>query len=462
MRPGPPPDFVRDRNGNVVNGLLIQISKNRRGKEYERYYSRWYDGEKWRRKYHGDSNDKPTAILKYRQWQAQQEGDTVAIIKRRLDSTDFDGSVEAVVKRRREFEFTIDEEGDVELEELISSDSFWDAVRDQILTNPQLAAQKTGIEQLAYLHRLTPPPPSKSLEEIIAVYLNDKKQSLSPKEWNNSRTWWDEFCEITGAKFVADLDLEAFRNYRKVIGQVQLSKGRSPVWVRSRFGKVKTVINHALSGEITLSPEDRSILELRTLLKQPSKPTPNPIDIERKEYRAILKQADDWQAALLLVALNCAYYPSDCRRLTWSMIDFRRGTIRFDRTKAIGRARGSVPRVAVLWKRTIAALRKIRNGHDHVFLSTVGRPVHIETIRRHWMTLCDQAKIKRRLTFANLRDSALTVAAESTSPVVPMQQYHILAGHVAKGVDDNYIRRNPRILEVACRAIEQYYFGRGS
>ena len=76
--------------------------------------------------------------------------------------------------------------------------------------------------------------------------------------------------------------------------------------------------------------------------------------------------------------------------------------------------------------------------------------------------LCEQAEIKRKLTFANLRDSALTVAAESTSPVVPPQQYHILAGHVAKGVDDSYIRRNPRIVELACQAIERFYFGRAS
>jgi len=163
---------------------------------------------------------------------------------------------------------------------------------------------------------------------------------------------------------------------------------------------------------------------------------------------------------LLLVALNCAYYPVDCSRLQWSMIDFKKGTIRFNRTKAVGRAKGAVPRVAVLWKRTIMALKKIQKTHDHVFVSTFGRPVHNDTIRRNWIELCRKAKIGRKLTFANLRDSALTVAAGSKSPVVPSQQYHILAGHVAKGVDDNYIRRHPRIVELACQAVERFYFGR--
>jgi len=445
MRRGPQPDFVRDRNGNVVNGLRIQKAKKQSGQEFERYFSVWQDGQKERRRYHGNSDDRPTAILRFRQWEAQQEGDTVAVRRRRLRQSEVDGGLEAALKHR-EIEVTIDEDGDIEVEELLASDAFWDTVRDLILSNPKLAAQRTGIEQLAYLHRLEPPPPSKPLEDIISLYLNDKKGDLTSKEWKNSRTWWDEFCEITGAKFVVDLDREAFRHYRSVIKQRQSSRKRSPAWIRSRFGKIKTV--------------NRSILELRSLLKQPSKPSPNPVDITREEFRAILKQADDWQSALLLVALNCAYYPIDCRRLTWSMIDFKRATIRFDRTKATGRARGAVPRVAVLWKRTITALKKLQNGREHVFVSTYGRPVHIETIRRHWQTLCKQADIQRNLTFANLRDSALTVAAESTSPVVPTQQYHVLAGHVAKGVDDNYIRRNPRIVEVACRAIERYYFGR--
>ncbi len=38
------------------------------------------------------------------------------------------------------------------------------------------------------------------------------------------------------------------------------------------------------------------------------------------------------------------------------------------------------------------------------------------------------------------------------------KHYQILAGHVANGVDGNYIRRNPRIVELACRAIERLYF----
>lgn len=42
---------------------------------------------------------------------------------------------------------------------------------------------------------------------------------------------------------------------------------------------------------------------------------------------------------------------------------------------------------------------------------------------------------------------------------MPYQQYQVLSGHAFKGVDDNYIRRNSQLVELACEAIERYYFG---
>lgn len=455
MPKGPPTSFVRGASGKVINGLRIQKARNRDDRTVDRFYALYGDGK---RKYFGNSENKRSAILRYCQWEARQERDTVSFPGKKLKLSEIDGGLEAALKDR-EFEIAIDAEGDFEVGQLIPSDVFWEVVRDQILTNPRLAAQKTGIEQLAYLHRLQPPPPSKALEDIVTLYLDDKKTELTPAEWNNSRTWWDEFSEITGAETVAQLDRPLFRKYRIEILDRMMSRGRSNSWARSRFGKVKTIISHALD-EADFSQEDRAVLELRSRLKQPSKPAPNPVDITSAELRKILSKADDWEAALILTALNCAYYPIDCQRLQWSMINFTKGTIRFNRTKATGRAKGPVPRVAVLWQRTIRAMKKLDRDHDHVFVSTYGRPVHVETVRRHWIALCERAKITRGITFANLRDSALTAAAESTDPVVPIQQYHVLAGHVAKGVDDSYITRHSRFVETACRAIENAYFSR--
>ncbi|HRW53939.1 MAG TPA: hypothetical protein P5081_13775, partial [Phycisphaerae bacterium] len=133
MRRGPQPKFVRDRHGNVVNGLRIQKKKTRSGRDIERYYSLWSDGPEKKKKYHGNSDDRPAAILRFRQWEAQQDGDTVAIRRRRLRQSEVDGGLEEAL-RRREIEVTIDKDGDFEIEELIGSDAYWESVRDQILS----------------------------------------------------------------------------------------------------------------------------------------------------------------------------------------------------------------------------------------------------------------------------------------------------------------------------------------
>ncbi len=48
MKKGPPPDFVRDRNGNVTNRLRKQKAKTKKGRKIVRYLAALSDG---RRKY---------------------------------------------------------------------------------------------------------------------------------------------------------------------------------------------------------------------------------------------------------------------------------------------------------------------------------------------------------------------------------------------------------------------------
>lgn len=450
MPKGPPAQFARDHRGNVVNGLRVQRARDAHGNLLERFYSLTKDGS---RKYFGNSANRQEAIRQFRKWQAQEGRETITIGKEIADLEEFVRSV----PEGEEFTITVLADGTVTDESDVAADAFWDKVTEQIRENPKRAAQKTGIEELAYLRQLKPPAPSATLESLLTLYTEDKSPSISREELRNSKTWWNEFIALTGASRIEDLSRAKFRAYRNQILAEVKSRELSNAWARSRFGKIKTIINNALS-ELDLSKEDRAVLELRSLLKQPPKPSPSPIDITPSELRRILSKASDWETAIILLALNCAYYPIDCQRLRWDMIDEKRGTIRFDRDKAIGRAKSSVPRVAVLWRRTLMAIKKLPRDGAHVFLSEYKRPVHIETIRRHWIQLRKAAKIKRPLTFANLRDSALTAAAESTDPVVPVQQYHVLAGHVAKGVDDAYITRNPRYVETACRAIEKKYF----
>lgn len=301
---------------------------------------------------------------------------------------------------------------------------------------------------LANAENLKPPPSSKQLATFAATYLDDK--SLSRDESTSTRTWWDEFLSITKAKTVTDLNRDSFKRYRKTIKDRQ--GDHSNAWVRSRFGKIKTIINHALV-EIELTEREKLILSDVALLKKPSKPTPKPCDSSPKKMKAILSKADKWDSALILLALNAAYTNIDCAALRWDMVDFENGTIRFDRGKSVHLTTQSLPRICSLWGRTIKALRALKNGHTNVFVSSRGEPPHRNTITRRFDRCCTQAGVENR-TFKHLRKSAMTAA--SNDPKVPDRQIELLAGH-SSGIKEHYVVR--KNVQLACEAIERYYFG---
>ncbi|MCK4625875.1 MAG: tyrosine-type recombinase/integrase [Phycisphaerae bacterium] len=331
-------------------------------------------------------------------------------------------------------------------------------IRDLIATDPKQAAVYLDYPPLARLANVRDLEPSDSLTvaALGRAYLDATQGQLTAKEWANSKTWWDEFTSITGAKTVADLDRPAFCRYRDTIKAEQKKPKRSNVWTRSRYGKIKTMINYAVNeSELQISAADLRCLENRSVLKQPKKPKPRPIDIHPDHIQAILKVADKWDTAAILLGLNAAYGPVDCQRLTWDMVDFKNNLIRFDREKSEHLTDEDLPRICALWDRTIRALEAIKNGHSHVFVSVQGQPAHVDTINDHFTTCRDKAKIKAGFTFKHLRKSALTAASNSDDPVVPDRQVNLLAGHSA-GIKEHYVVR--KNVTLACKAIERYYF----
>lgn len=327
-------------------------------------------------------------------------------------------------------------------------------IRDLIATDPKAASVYLDYAPLARLANVRDLEPADSLTvaALGRAYLDGRRDELTAKEWKNSETWWTEFATMTGAKTVADLDRPAFCRYRDRIKAAKLN--RSNVWTRSRYGKIKTMINYAVDeSALEISAADLRCLENRSVLKQPKKPKPRPIDIQPNQLAAILKVADKWETASILLSLNAAYGPSDCQRLTWDMVDWKNKTIRFDREKSEHLSDAPLPRICALWDRTIKALRAIKNGHSNVFVSVQGQPAHVSTINDRFTTCRDKAKIKAAFTFKHLRKSALTAA--SNDPSVPDRQIDLIAGHSA-GIKEHYVVK--KNVGLACEAIERYYF----
>lgn len=393
--------------------------------------------------------DESTAIHRFKSWQAQQGKKPKPKVPVKMSSS-IDALDELVYGKVPEWTWS---PGEFSTDLEVLKSAWRREVRDLIYSDPKKAAVELDCEPvalLAHVENLKPPPPSKTLDELCTTYLEDK--TLSPKEAANSRTWWNEFREITKAKTVTDLQRDSFKAYRKTI---RSRKGnRSSIWVRSRFGKIKTIINHAVV-EVDLTDSEKAILQHVALLKPPAKPKPKPVDISRKEMKAILANADNWDTALILLGLNAAYLPIDCQRLEWSMIDWRAKFIRFDRSKPEHLTEQALPRICALWTRTARAIRAIKNNHDCVFISDQGKPARIDTINDHFVQCCKRARIERKLTFKHLRKSALTAA--SNDPRVPDRQIDLLAGH-SSGIKEHYVVKKNVLF--ACEAIERHYFGK--
>ena len=66
------------------------------------------------------------------------------------------------------------------------------------------------------------------------------------------------------------------------------------------------------------------------------------------------------------------------------------------------------------------------------------------------------AGVSDAVKFNHIRDGSYTTACSTRGVEFPTVQ--VLAGH-RQGMSDHYVKRNPFMVEHACQAVEQAYFG---
>jgi len=106
--------------------------------------------------------------------------------------------------------------------------------------------------------------------------------------------------------------------------------------------------------------------------------------LDGKEVDRLLDRAQPAFKAMILLGVNCGLGPADIGRLRWNMIDLTTGRLQYPRPKT------GVLRVGYLWKKTRAALYRVRelkhnreallkNGDESlVFLTRKSRPYYRE------------------------------------------------------------------------------------
>ncbi len=461
---GPKTAFVRDHENKHVNGLRIQKTKDASGNPFERYYAVVEENAKSTRKLFGSSKDKPAAIEAYRRWLLKRNRETVSIGSR-LDD------VERYIKDeidagKDDIELTVDLDGETYNDSEVPASAFWDLVAKYIRESPKLVAQKTGIEQIGYLDKVAAPKPSPKLDTLGDEYLNRAK--IMDSEAKNAKKWWKEFCKIVDAKTVKELDYHQFRKYSDQIKADQLEpskhtkKPKKNSYVISRIAAVQKILNHAGEYRLIDANEWKRIEdEWREPLVKPSQDAAPPKALKSDEFVKLYDAAETIRdRCILLLGLNCAYYPIDLTRLLWKHIRFDIGALDFRRMKVDrkGRVKG-VFRVAALWNKTTEQLDALQKEYElngieidddsHVFLLT-GKNTFTEIFK----AIKKRTTIRQSLTLCNLRDSVATRGAV----LGWTQQYKMIIGHQIDSVSDNkYVEREVENVRPLCNAVAEYY-----
>jgi integrase len=152
--------------------------------------------------------------------------------------------------------------------------------------------------------------------------------------------------------------------------------------------------------------------------------------------------------------LNCAFYPSEAADVQKSHIDLDAKVLVMDRSKT------GVARIAVLWDRTVEAVREhLRaepNASPYLFVSESGSSYDANHVGRNFRRRRAKAQLPDTVTFDMIRDGAYTAAVKGGASI---DQARMLAGQRVSGVTDYYLKRDPRMVADACAAIEKHYFG---
>ncbi len=461
---GRPPKYVPDADGKPIVGL-----------SYNKHLDKFYATHSSPRVYFG--SNPLEAISRFRRWEARQKGRSLDQIESSLripldnvyqiisllenQPEELRRSPEAIILGIDELDYetgwtTYDRRDDTLSTESVSLPVLRERIRKALLTNLHGFGEWVGLR----LDIVDKPSPSLTLEQLGKLYLEGK--SVTPDWRRKAKLFWTEFCDaVAPATTVAGVTVEAIRSYRDKIRNKHKAEEVSAVYVKHRFRSIVTILRFAekeghSSPELTQFLHNCRMLTLGTSGNGKGK-APHPISPE--DFHKLLKAARNNTAmtSALHLGLNCGMYPSELLALDKADLNLAKGTL------VTARPKTGMVRVGVLWPATRKAVQAhlkatAQNQTDALFVTDwgkgKGRRTHIKTICRWFRELRNKAGVDVSVKFEDLRDGAQTAAIEHGADPMHVK---ILLGH-SVGIDDAYLKRNPRMVEDACQAIERTYF----
>ena len=496
---GRPAKYAHDHTGKPVVGLSFDKANNS-------YFNTHWKTENINRQNFG--NDKSEAIARFRIWQSEKQGQTTKLDAQphqvQIETTVTRKHSEAYLKWRDEYIKTFSEEQKKELNEAVwqgrfpalsdkvefGTDAesaeffqkkgydvqqqltllegiFWQNARELILSDIHKARKLLNLPIV--LDGKVISEKSVTLQELGELYFEKRRKPMSIVYKKDGLRFWKEFCQCVAVPRVGDVSLELIDRYEDYLYASVKKHAWSSATLNNRIAMIKTVFANAMKR--VTSPSDiehlRIVLQYCTRLTRAEKAKVNPNPISKENFIRMLNSTEDkTYKAILLLSLNCGMRESDIIEIK---ITPRKGQPHADinlheKILAMPRPKTGIIRVAVLWDRTVAAIREMlqerRVDSEYLFLNSADRKMKATNINKWWARQRKIAKIDKSVKFEHIRDATQTIPLDDDPK--SLVETNLIMGHSVKGMANNYLERRPRMVRRACATIENYFFASNS
>ena len=313
--------------------------------------------------------------------------------------------------------------------------------------------------ELLKLHKLRPSQDSMTLTDLGELY--HAKNAMKDKTRRDSRKYWAEFVEFLDVNLVSEITPRHIEHYHdEIMNRYQKGNGKSRSYVFNRYGAIKAVFNFSIKR----GKQSEHIAEVQTFVKMLVTPKETVkqkkaaketiLPIKREHFHSLLEISESKWRAILLISLNCAFYPEDVCNIEQTDIDLRAQTLQEFRCKT------GKDRAAWLWPETVKAIRAYLkdepHADPHLFITQYGAGYKVNSLTDVYRDyLRPEAGIPESVQFRHLRDGFATHSGND------LKATRIVMGLSLGGELDKYVKRTAAAAKPACMAIHRYYFGGG-
>jgi hypothetical protein len=187
----------------------------------------------------------------------------------------------------------------------VDPSQFWARVRQEIIRNPKLVAEMTGIEEIAYLANVKPPEKLPTFEELENLWTTHARCIQHQKR--KVMRGWEDFKKTTGITTLTDITPEIVVSFQDNVH----GRGWTGKQQQHLFAGIRRVLSFAKGRAVAVKAISEALTYISILTPSESATALDPKPISTAEFANLLKVATGQNRAMILLMLNCAMYLQD-------------------------------------------------------------------------------------------------------------------------------------------------------